>query len=75
MRRRMRSRRFRRGLAQGLIDALQADRGAQTSASRSYIHNYEVGQPVRELGLVWPMYVCALKNDEAEKFSECVCGK
>ncbi len=58
-----------------LVGRFAADRGAQTSVSQSYIRNYEVGQPMRALGLVWPMYVCALKNDEADAFASCVCGK
>lgn len=58
-----------------LVGRFEADYSAQTSASRSYIHNYEVGQQVRALRLVWPMYVCALKNDEADAFASCVCGK
>jgi len=57
-----------------LIERFSADRGAPGGASQSYIRNYDVGQPVRELGLVWPLYVCALKNDEASAFQSCVCG-
>ncbi len=57
-----------------LVRRFDADQGAETKASQSYIHNFDVGQPMRELGLVWPMYVCALKNDEARAFQSCVCG-
>lgn len=57
-----------------LTGRFSADRGAQGAASRSYIQNYDVGHPVRELGLMWPLYVCALKNDEASGFQSCVCG-
>ncbi len=57
-----------------LVEHFEADRNAETKASESYIHNYEVGQPLRALKLVWPMYVCALKNDEAAAFDNCVCG-
>jgi sphingomyelin phosphodiesterase acid-like 3 len=57
-----------------LIGRFSADRGAADGASQSYIQNYDVGQPARELGLVWPLYVCALKSDEASGFQSCVCG-
>ena len=59
---------------QDLMRRFEADQGAETNASQSYIHNFDVGQPMRELGLVWPVYVCALKNDEARAFQSCVCG-
>lgn len=57
-----------------LIGRLSAGRGAADGASQSYIQNYDVGQRVPELGLVWPLYVCALKNEEASGFQSCVCG-
>jgi sphingomyelin phosphodiesterase acid-like 3 len=58
-----------------LIGRFAADRSAQTSASQSYIRNYDVGQPVRELGPFWPLYVCALEHDASAAFQSCVCGK
>ncbi len=66
---------FSAATVQDLIGRFAADRGAQSSESESYIHNYDVGQPMRELNLFWPQYVCAMKNDEAAAFSECVCEK
>ena len=57
-----------------LIDGFQADAKGQTSESQSYISNYGAGGTVRELGLIWPQYVCALENDSGEGFSSCVCG-
>lgn len=57
-----------------LISRFDADRNAETSASRTYIRNYEVGEPMRELNLFWPQYVCALKNDTGEAFAACVCS-
>jgi len=57
-----------------LVGRFEADGKAQTSESQSYIHDYDVGEPMRALNLFWPQYVCALKNDEAEAFSRCVCG-
>jgi sphingomyelin phosphodiesterase acid-like 3 len=58
-----------------MISGFEADGTAQTSASRSYIHNYMTGMGTRELNLFWHAYVCALKNDEGDAYSACVCGK
>ena len=66
---------FSAGAVQDLIGRFSADRGAQGSESESYIHNYDVGQPVRALQMFWPLYLCAVKNDTGAAFSECVCGK
>lgn len=57
-----------------VISGFQADSTAQTGASRSYIHNYATGMGTRELGLFWHGYVCALKNDEPDAYSQCVCA-
>jgi len=57
-----------------LIARFDADRGAQSSDSQDYIHNYGAGGTVKLLQLVWPQYVCALQNDEGDAFSSCVCG-
>lgn len=66
---------FSAATVQDLIGQFSADRGAHGSASQSYIRNYDVGQPIRELGLLWPLYACALKNDAAAALKSCVCGK
>ncbi|SPE26296.1 Metallophosphoesterase [Candidatus Sulfotelmatomonas gaucii] len=66
---------FSAAAVQDLIGQFSADRGAHGSASQSYIRDYDVGQPIRELGMFWPLYACALKNDEAAAFKSCVCGK
>ncbi len=57
-----------------LVGRFEGDRTAETSESQSYIHNYDVGQPMRELKLFWPLYVCSVKNDGAAAFDQCVCG-
>lgn len=65
---------FSAATVRDLIGQFSVDRGAQNGASQSYIRNYDVGQPIRELGLIWPMYACALENDEASAFQSCVCS-
>jgi sphingomyelin phosphodiesterase acid-like 3 len=66
---------FSAASVEDLIGRFEADRSAQTNESQSYIQNYDVGQPMRELGPLWPAYVCAMKNDSGEAFTKCVCGK
>ena len=66
---------FSAATLQDLIGRFDSDRSAQTEASQSYIRNYDVGQPVRELGPLWPAYVCALKNETGAAFTSCLCGK
>jgi len=65
---------FSAASARDLIGQLLAAQGAKGEASQSYIRNYDVGQPARDLGVVWPMYACVLKNDAASAFRSCVCG-
>jgi sphingomyelin phosphodiesterase acid-like 3 len=65
---------FSAATLQDLVGRFEADRSAQTSESQSYIHNYDVGEPMRALKLFWPLYVCSVKNDEADAFDQCVCG-
>ncbi len=65
---------FSAAALQDLIGRFESDRTAQTAASQSYIQNYDVGQPVRELGSFWPLYVCAFRNDEADAFRTCLFG-
>jgi sphingomyelin phosphodiesterase acid-like 3 len=55
-----------------VISGLEADPGAKTEASRAYINNFYVGSSPL-LGLIWPQYVCALRNDSAASFKACVC--
>jgi hypothetical protein len=38
------------------------------------MRNYGIGMCVHEMQLLWPQYICALKNDEAAVFQACVCG-
>ena len=58
-----------------LIAGFNADPGAKTSESQSYIHSYGTGMGARTLSLFWPEYVCALENDGASAFQKCVCGE
>ncbi|MGO9338869.1 MAG: metallophosphoesterase [Terracidiphilus sp.] len=55
-----------------VIAGFEADPGAKTEASRAYIDNFYVGSSPL-LGLIWPEYVCALRNDSAQGFKACVC--
>ena len=59
---------------ESLIAGFQADPKSQSSASQSYIHSFGTGMGKRELSMIWPEYVCALENDEADAFRACVCG-
>ncbi|HUD12578.1 MAG TPA: metallophosphoesterase [Terracidiphilus sp.] len=56
-----------------LIAGFAADRGAKTEASHAYIRNFYAGVDSPLLGLVWPQYVCGLRNDSAQGFKACVC--
>jgi sphingomyelin phosphodiesterase acid-like 3 len=56
-----------------VIAGFEADPGAKTEASRNYIRNFLVGNDSPLLALVWPQYVCALRNDSARGFKACVC--
>ena len=58
-----------------LIAGFKADPTAQSAASQSYIRNYGSGTGAREIGVLWQPYTCALRNDGANAFRECVCGK
>ncbi|MGO9326106.1 MAG: metallophosphoesterase [Terracidiphilus sp.] len=58
-----------------LIAGFKADPTAQTAASKSYIQNYGSGSGARAIGTFWQPYTCALRNDGADAFRECVCGK
>jgi len=55
-----------------VISGFEADPDAKTEASRAYINNFYVGSSPL-LGLIWPQYVCALRNDSAQSFKACVC--
>jgi sphingomyelin phosphodiesterase acid-like 3 len=55
-----------------VISGFEADPDAKTEASRAYINNFYVGSSPL-LGVIWPQYVCALRNDSAQRFKACVC--
>jgi len=57
-----------------LIAGFAADRGAKTEASQAYIRNFYAGVDSPLLALVWPQYVCGLRNDSAQGFEACVCS-
>jgi sphingomyelin phosphodiesterase acid-like 3 len=56
-----------------VIAGFEADPDAKTEASRAYIDNFYVGSSPL-LGVIWPQYVCALRNDSAQAFKACVCA-
>jgi sphingomyelin phosphodiesterase acid-like 3 len=56
------------------IAGFEADPGAKTEASRDYIRNFDVGNNSPLLGMVWPLYVCGLRNDTAQGFKACACS-
>jgi sphingomyelin phosphodiesterase acid-like 3 len=54
------------------IAGFAGDPEARTDESKAYIGDFTVGaSPL--LSIVWPQYVCALKNDGAEAYKACVC--
>jgi sphingomyelin phosphodiesterase acid-like 3 len=57
-----------------VIARFEADPGAKTEASGDYIRNFDVGNNSPLLGLVWPLYVCGLRNDSAQGFKACACA-
>lgn len=57
-----------------LIAEFRADPNATTSASRSYIDDFFVGDHSSLIKPLWPQYVCALSHYKAEEFDRCVCG-
>jgi sphingomyelin phosphodiesterase acid-like 3 len=65
---------FTAASAGDLIAGFKADPTAQTAASKSYIQNYGSGTGARAIGTFWQPYTCALRNDGADAFRECVCG-
>ncbi|MEI9969216.1 MAG: hypothetical protein WDM87_11555 [Terracidiphilus sp.] len=57
-----------------LVAGFKADPTAQSSTSQSYIKNYgSGGGGTRAIGAFWQPYTCALRNDGADAFRECVC--
>ncbi len=65
---------FTAASAADLIAGFKADPTAQTPASQSYIRNFGSGTSARNIGALWQPYTCALRNDGADAFRECVCG-
>jgi sphingomyelin phosphodiesterase acid-like 3 len=58
----------------GLIAGFKADQGAQSAASQSYLRYYMTGVDMRMMALIWPPYVCSLKNESTDAYRECVCS-
>jgi sphingomyelin phosphodiesterase acid-like 3 len=56
-----------------LVAGFKADPTGQSDASKSYIKNYGEGSSARAIGAFWQPYTCALRNDGADAFRECVC--
>ncbi len=65
---------FTAASAADLIAGFKGDPAAQTAASQSYIRNFGAGTAARDLSAFWQPYTCALRNDGADAFRECVCG-
>jgi len=65
---------FSASAVSGVIAGFEADPDAKTAASRDYIRTFDVGNNSPLLALVWPQYVCGLRNDSAQGFKACVCG-
>lgn len=65
---------FTAATAGDLIEGFKADPTAQADRSKSYIQNYGSGSGARAIGTFWQPYTCALRNDGADAFRECVCG-
>jgi sphingomyelin phosphodiesterase acid-like 3 len=65
---------FSAATAKTLIEEFRADPNAATSASRSYIDDFFVGDHSSLIKPLWPEYVCALSHYKAEGFDRCVCG-
>jgi len=57
-----------------LVAGFKADPAGKSDASKSYIRYYGEGSAARALGVFWQPYTCALRNDGADAFRECVCG-
>jgi sphingomyelin phosphodiesterase acid-like 3 len=56
-----------------VIAGFAADPSARIEASQAYVRNFYAGVDSALLGLVWPQYVCGLRNDSAQGFKACVC--
>jgi len=57
-----------------VTDAFRTDATAETPQSKAYIHFFPSSAPVEELTPLWPGYVCALTNEHAVDYRDCVCG-
>jgi len=58
-----------------LILGFKKDPDAKSGASQSYVQNYGTGMGAREVGAIWPAYVCSLTNDAADAYRACVCNR
>jgi sphingomyelin phosphodiesterase acid-like 3 len=58
-----------------LILGFKKDPDAKSADSQSYIQSYGTGMGAREVGAIWPAYVCSLTNAAADAYRACVCGK
>ena len=64
---------FTSASATDLIAGFKADPTAKNAASQSYIRNFGSGTTARDISAFWQPYTCALRNDGADAFRECVC--
>lgn len=58
-----------------LVRKFAADHDAGAQASKNYIHNFSIGNPVPLLSLVWPAYTCTMTHQTASGFSQCACSQ
>jgi sphingomyelin phosphodiesterase acid-like 3 len=65
---------FTAASAADLIAGFKADPTAKNPASQRYIRNFGSGTAARNIGAFWQPYTCALSDDGADAFRECVCG-
>jgi sphingomyelin phosphodiesterase acid-like 3 len=58
-----------------LLAKFGADKDGSTTESMMYQGNFMVGGGLRSLAirLVWPAYVCSMRDDTAQGFQDCMC--
>ena len=59
--------------ASRLIAGFEADKGASTPLSQSYIQNYYFRSNSLLMALFWPTYSCSLGHMDAESYRSCLC--
>jgi len=57
-----------------LIAGFQADPGAKSATSKSYLHSYFPGDVSAIIQFAWPQYACSMDHDSASAFAACTCA-